>query len=328
MHYLYYDSGTTNTRLYFFKDQKLIDTFSQNIGSKDSAISGNSQILLSALKEMMNVMCKKHNMRPKEIDQIWMSGMISSSTGIVEVPHLCVPITLNILQKNIFTYYEDIYFKQALHIIPGIKTASSQVVSLQNFHQQNNMRGEETEIFGLLNDLPSAYDNCIMIMPGSHTQIARIEHSAITDIISTITGELYSALKNNTILSSSLSDIRTNIVDSKFLCKGYENLKSLGFNRALYTVRTMQLFMQTTPIQRYSYFEGILNGGVLNIIFKTYPRNTINNIVVYGSEEMIQIFQILFNNYFPECTFTGISSSQTIPYSAKGFLNIMSCKMS
>lgn len=101
-----------------------------------------------------------------------------------------------------------------------------------------------------------------MIMPGSHTQIAQVRNGAITDIISTITGELYSAVKNNTILSTSLPASLSEAIEPELLCRGYENLNVLGFNRALYTVRTRELFMETTPAQRHSYFEGILNGGV------------------------------------------------------------------
>ena len=165
-----------------------------------------------------------------------------------------------------------------------------------------------------------------MVMPGSHTQIAKIQGGAITDIISTITGELYSAIKNNTILSTSLTPSLSENIEPEFLCKGYENLNVLGFNRALYTVRAMELFMQTTPAQRHAYFEGILNGGVLNVIFKTYGRELIRNIAVYGSEESIDTLRILFERYCPKCAFVGISSQRATPFSVNGFLSIKSCE--
>lgn len=326
MNYLYYDSGTTNTRLYLFKDLQLIDSSNKKIGSRDSALSGSNKALLCALREMMDEMCEKHGLSPEQIEEIWMSGMISSPTGIVEIHHLCVPVTLSRLKENVTSFFEASYFQRTIFIIPGVKTTCAQPISLENFHSLNNMRGEETEIFGILQSYPALCDNCIMIMPGSHTQIAQIRNGAITDIISTITGELYSAVKNNTILSTSLPASLSEAIEPELLCRGYENLNVLGFNRALYTVRTMELFMETTPAQRHSYFEGILNGGVLNVIFRTYRQETIRNIAVYGSEESIGIFRILFEKYYPKCTFTGISSQRAVPFSVNGFLSIKCCK--
>lgn len=326
MNYLYYDSGTTNTRLYLFKDSILIDSSNAHIGSKDSALYGNSQKLLQTLKSMMDNICEKHNLQQFEIDQVWLSGMISSPTGIVEIPHLTVPVDLTVLRENIAEYYEPYYFKRTLYIIPGVKTKCPGAVSLDTIHYLNNMRGEETEIFGILHLHKELSKNCIMIMPGSHTQIAYIHNGAITNIISTITGELYSAIKSDTILSTSIPASISGNIDSEMLCKGYENLNIYGFNRALYTVRTLELFMPASAQQRHSYFEGILNGGVLNVIVNTNESKLFNNIAVYGSDESIEVFEILFKRYYPEYSFTGISSKQEVPFSANGFLSIKSCK--
>lgn len=73
MNYLYYDSGTTNTRLYLFKDLQLIDSSNKKIGSRDSALSGSNKALLCALREMMDEMCEKHGLSPEQIEEIWMS---------------------------------------------------------------------------------------------------------------------------------------------------------------------------------------------------------------------------------------------------------------
>lgn len=325
MNYLYYDSGTTNTRLYLFRENTLLDSLNVPIGSKDSALCGSNQKLLQTLKQMMDELCCKNQIKPDQISEIWMSGMISSPTGIIEIPHLTVPIDLYTLSHNVFEYYEPIYFKRLLYIIPGIKT-NCDSPSVESFPLINNMRGEETEIFGILQTYKNFAENCIMIMPGSHTQIVFIENGAITNIISTITGELYSAVKNNTILSTALSEASSVKINPEMLCKGYENLHKYGFNRALYTVRTMELFTPCTAIDRHSYFEGILNADVLNVTIRFSKGHAFNNVVVYGSNESIDIFKILFKKYYPRYFFTGISSNQKLPFSANGFLEIKSCK--
>ena len=321
-YYIYYDSGTTNTRIYLFRDQKLLDQSSEKVGSREVAINGNNQIYLQKLNDMWQNICLKNHLSTEMIDQIWMSGMVSSPTGIIEVPHLCVPINIEDLKKNVRKFYEGQYFHRELFLIPGIKTMCEGKISLDTVYQINNMRGEETELAGILAEKKKIRSNCAIIMPGSHTQIAFIKDDKIADILSTVTGELYYAIKSDTILKTSLIAEKLEQLDVGMLCKGYEILNQYGFNRALYTVRTMELFMDSTPQQRLSYFEGILNGGVINIVIKKMLENKMQKVAVYGSSIYREICRILIQKYFPEIAFEGIKSEQEIPYSARGFLTI------
>lgn len=319
---VYYDSGTTNTRIYLFQNEKLLDQSSTKTGSRDVAINGNNQMYLKKLNDMCRNICSRNHLSMEMIGQIWMSGMVSSPTGIIEIPHLCVPVHIEDLKRNVKKFYEGRYFHRELFLIPGIKTTCREKVSLDTFYQINNMRGEETELAGILDEKQKLRSDCAIIMPGSHTQAAFIRNNTIIDILSTITGELYYAIKTETILATSLTAEQLEILDAEMLCKGYEILNIYGFNRALYTVRTMELFMPSTPQQRLSYFEGILNGGVINLVMKKLLEDKIKNVAVYGSDIYIEMYRILFQKYFPETVFEGIKSEQEIPYSARGFLAI------
>lgn len=328
MNSIYYDSGTTNTRAYLFCNRKLVHQLSVEIGSKDCALSGNNSKLLHMLKKMYDELLKTSGLRNDDIQDIWMSGMISSSTGILEIPHLTVPVNLHLIRKGVVKYFEPLCFQRTLCIIPGIKTSlADERLSYDTFTKINNMRGEETEIFGILDQYPFLKKKCILILPGSHTQIAVIKNGAIEDILSTITGELYNAIIHSTILATSLAPSEENIILPHMVSKGFHALQKFGFNRALYTVRTMELFLPSSSSERNSYFEGILNGGVITSISSLVSLNAPAQIAVYGSQNNLTVFQTLCNECFPEIPFTGIEKND-FPYSARGFLSISLKKQS
>lgn len=322
MNIVYYDSGTTNTRAYLFQNDVLTQHSFLFIGSKDCAIEGNNLRMLTMMKEAMEQLAARANLHIDEIDEIWMSGMVSSPTGILEISHLSTPVSVDYLRSHVVQHQEDIVFHRMLHIIPGVKTLPEEgEITSENFTVVNMMRGEETEIFGLLKEFPQLHTNSILIMTGSHTQIAFLHNGAITNILSTITGELYKAITENTILSTSLTAQCPAALDAEFICKGYDSLQRYGFNRALYTVRTMELFLPTGVDKRLSYFEGILNAGVVDIAASAVctEENQPPYVAVYGSEDSVFVLRTLFSRYFPQIPFLGVPNKQ-LAYATRGFL--------
>ncbi len=324
MNSIYFDSGTTNTRAYLFEGSHLLHKLSAEIGSKDCALTGSNMTLLCRLKKMYDELLQGSGLAEDDIREIWMSGMISSSTGILEIPHLTVPVDLQCIREGVVEYFEPLCFKRTLHIIPGVKTSlSGDPLNYETFTKINNMRGEETEIFGILEQYPSLRESSILILPGSHTQITVIQNGAITDIHSTITGELYQAIVQRTILSTGLAPNGENAILPHMVSKGFHALQNLGFNRALYTIRTMELFLHSTPAERRSYFEGILNGGVATAALSLISPASPPQIAVYGNKNSLKVFQTLFSELSPNLPFVGIESKE-LPYSAQGFLCITS----
>ena len=323
MYNLYYDSGTTNTRAYLFDGSRLLNSLSSPVGSKDSALAGNNLCLLKSLRQMMLDLADSCQISAEDIGSIWMSGMVSSPTGITELPHLPVPVGLGTLKGSIAIYYEPLVFRRELCIIPGVKTLPAEgTVNIDNFYFVNTMRGEETEIFGILDEYPVLNENSVLIMPGSHTQIAFIKGGRIVNILSTMTGELYQAVTSSTILSTSLPEHTSpGVVIPEMVCRGYSLLNRLGFNRALYTVRTMELFLPATVDERHSFFEGILNGGVVKAVTDALDNTESPILAIYGNSQSIDVFHALFEKYYPDLPFMPIHKTD-IPYSARGFLCI------
>lgn len=323
MYIVYFDSGTTNTRVYLLNGRQIVARKSAQIGSRDSAIQNDRTILIRELKNLYDELLENNGLGEEAVEDIYMSGMISCPSGIVEIEHLSTPVDRHSLRSSIVSYDEARFFGRRVKIIPGIKTLAQGVqATLDTVEHVNNMRGEETEIFGILHRYPQLTRGyAIVVLPGSHTQAAFLKDGVIVDMSSNITGELYNAIVCETILSSSLTGTCTEPIDPQLVRKGYENLHTYGFNRALYIVRSMMLFTNATLGQRRSYMEGVLNGGVMDAILNVTGSSPAQ-IAVSGPHTQFEVYRAL-GAIFPQFSFLEIPYTPELPYSVEGLLSLL-----
>lgn len=295
MYSLYFNSGTSNTRLYLLKNNQVIDFLKDSLGSRDSSIAGSKNVLKEKLADLFHRILKDNNVAAGDLKQVFGSGMVTSPFGLKEIDHLSTPLSLEKLAKNIGEYSDKEFFTQKINLIPGVKTIADDFkVTEDNIASVNNMRGEEIEIFGLL----SVTDNLMVdkdiyiFLPGSHTHIARIKNGVLEDILSTFSGELFSALKESTILSDSLEYGAP--LEKKMLKLGFSHLQKYGFSRALYLVNTMQIFTELDDTAKTSYLEGIINGGVVAAFQNNFsPLSAEAEIIIPDKGRMAHIFKVL-----------------------------------
>lgn len=323
MYYFYFNSGTTNSRGYLLKGRRIIDHEQTQVGSKDSALAQNPLILLDALYRIYQDVLKRNLVNDHEIADIYMSGMVTSPYGIKETEHLSTPINVRTLKKNIYLFDETHAFKRRLKLVPGLKTIPQGTrVSPQNAGQVNNMRGEEIEVLGILSACPGLKaGRHIVILPGSHTQIAFLEEGTITDISSNITGELFYALTQNTILGSSITGCTDEEIVPDMIRLGYDCAEKYGFNRALYITRSMDLFSDSTSGQRYSYLEGVINSGIITNLKNTAAA--CDSAVIVDGHDQFTVLCELINYQLPGLAVRSISDDPQMPFSVRGFLSLI-----
>ena len=92
LYYFYFDSGTTNTRACLLKDRTIICRGDIPVGSRDSALHQDRTVLISALKQLYDQLLTKSGITDTQIAEIYMSGMISSPSGLKEIEHLSTPV--------------------------------------------------------------------------------------------------------------------------------------------------------------------------------------------------------------------------------------------
>ena len=115
-------------------------------------------------------------------------GMVGSRQGWREADYLPCPTGLAGLAAHLITI-------GPLHIVPGLK--------IDTGLQRDIMRGEETQIAGLLSRMPDVNDGTI-VMPGTHSKWATVKGGTVTGFRTYMTGDLFSALSTHTILRHSV----------------------------------------------------------------------------------------------------------------------------
>ncbi len=321
---IYFDTGTSNTRIYLLdKDFQILYMAKRAVGSKDVVIKGNNRVIIEEMKALYDEMLFINHLTDKDITALYASGMATSPYGLHEVPHLHLPLLLSDFAENLCRFHEDSCFHRDFWLVPGLKTWS------KDFSFVNNLRGEEMEIVGALDELRGFEEEktLALILPGSHTHVTYIQDNQITGIISNFTGELYYALKKDTSLSPVLAS-ETIELDREMVRCGMENLLRFGFNRSLYICHAMRIFEQGTPQQHFSYGEGVINAGVRESLeyYCEHFWPECHTVVLVSNEFMYRLFSIIFegSTYIHKIIWMPISDTKS--YAVTGLKKILSYK--
>ena len=159
------DGGTSNTRTYLWTaNGQILTQRSQAIGAKTSAINGSNQAWKKAIHNMIESMLTECAVSDNAVQGVYMSGMLTSDLGILEVPHLTAPVCMKNYQKHLVRVNLPEVFSKEIVLIPGIKNTLSYSGSLDPLRRFDIMRGEETETYALIEQY-GAGQNTIYILP-------------------------------------------------------------------------------------------------------------------------------------------------------------------
>jgi 2-dehydro-3-deoxygalactonokinase len=231
------DWGTTNFRMFLYDDAgTVIERHTSNIGLKNLGVLSFEQALLSVMKGAFD--------RPDL--PILLSGMVGSRQGWIEAPYERCPCDLETLARHAVRAPSD---KLDVHIVPGLYAETPGTGLL------NVMRGEETQIFGLL---AKERRDGFFVLPGTHSKWALIKDEKVDSFSTHMTGELFQVLKAHSILGLLMKDDQDD--DAAFL-KGVERgMYNRAFLSVIFSVRTEALFNNIAPESLSAYLSGILIG--------------------------------------------------------------------
>jgi 2-dehydro-3-deoxygalactonokinase len=180
---------------------------------------------------------------------VLMCGMIGARQGWVEAPYAPAPAGLADLAAALapVTVGERI----AARIVPG--------VSLADGARREVMRGEETQIVGA-----AGPGRRLVVLPGSHSKWALTQDARIVDFSTYMTGELFAALKDHTILGRGLSDAEPDAdadadADTRAFAQGLEAAER-GLAGALFQTRARGLIGDLGPATGAAFLSGVVIG--------------------------------------------------------------------
>jgi len=178
---------------------------------------------------------------------VLLSGMIGSRQGWVEAPYARCPAGADGVVKALATVDHG---RRTISLVPGLST--------ENDAMPDVMRGEETQIFGAL--ALSGQTDGLFLLPGTHSKWAYATGGRIASFRTFMTGEVFGALKDHTILGR----LMTAGSDPDGFARGVREGAAVGSAGALlnrmFATRTYGLMDKLSGAALSDYLSGLLIG--------------------------------------------------------------------
>jgi len=179
-------------------------------------------------------------------------GMVGSAQGWREAAYCETPANVANLGNSLQTVVS--VRGTRVHIVPGV---------IQRSRLPNVMRGEETQVLGVLQNLPAETGNDLLIgLPGSHSKWVEVLEGCITHFDTFMTGEVFAVLSEHSILGRTQQQGAP--FDGQAFDRGVQVALSadgeLGVLSTLFSARTLGLTGQLAPTAQADYLSGLMIG--------------------------------------------------------------------
>lgn len=219
-------------------------------------------------------------------------GMVGSAQGWREAAYCPTPARVADLGASLQTV--QTLRGTRLHIVPGV---------IQHSRLPNVMRGEETQVLGLLQDLPShtRQEALLIGLPGSHSKWVSVVDGCIQQFDTFMTGELYAAVCAHTILGRTQQP--TGHFDEAAFVRGVQVALSadadIGLLSTLFSARTLGLTGQLSGAQQPDYLSGLMIGHELRALAEVsrarHAGAALPEVMLIGSAPLCQRYRIALN---------------------------------
>lgn len=199
-----------------------------------------------------------------------MAGMIGSNRGWKEAPYVPCPAAIEDLARGL--------------VWPGEREAIVPGVSFIGDGRADVMRGEEVQLLGAV--AAGLIDsNALVCHPGTHNKWTVLHQSRIQSFRTVMTGELFSLLKEHSILADLLKGPVE--VDQVFRDSAKHAVFHESLPAELFSVRASVLLGQMKKEDAPSYASGLLVGTDVRIGL-TIPTGA--QVVVVGRPELTRLY--------------------------------------
>lgn len=315
------DGGTTNTRAVLWKDDEVIATAAREVGVRNNAVSDSESPLKAAVKACIGEVMEKGTVSFEDIEAVVASGMLTSNVGLVEIPHLIAPVDAAKLASSIKTVILEDICPLPIHFIPGVKNNVPSITE-DTFEQMDMMRGEEVEAFAILKDHPVS-SSTLLILPGSHNKFVSVDaDGAITGCLTTISGELLSAITRNTILAKSVGQkfASEESYDTEMVLRGARTAEKTGLGRACFSGRILASFVTADEMQIANFLLGAVLQGDIEAFRNSEALSLEKDaeIIIAGKNPLRQAIMDILKDADPNCCIREYLPKPGQPMSAVG----------
>ncbi|HZY62013.1 MAG TPA: 2-dehydro-3-deoxygalactonokinase [Edaphobacter sp.] len=205
-------------------------------------------------------------------EHVLLCGMVGSRQGWVEAEYLACPAGADELAAAVVGVPFD---RAEVRLVPGMKSRDADGVP-------EVMRGEETQVAGLLD---TCSDDALLCLPGTHSKWVRLHGGKVAGFTTSMTGEVYRALRKHTILGRSMV---AGDVDREAFLHGVERAATAGgLLHHLFGVRTLGLMDELRAEASAGYLSGLLIG---HEVGSEMPKGAQVHLV--GDEALCSLYRI------------------------------------
>ena len=296
------DWGTTNFRAYLV--ERRVDHYAicrDKVATTDGLL-GIRGDYPGILKQHIG-----HWLQPTSSIPILLSGMVSSPSGWIEIPHIPCPTNIQALAQNAHQISD--FNNGNTWIIPGLS-------GLGISGHFDVMRGEEVQYFGAtkminVQNLPMPEVICF---PGTHNKWINTASNTVGTLAqfsTSMTGEIFSLLASQSLLSNSM--VKHGPWQQQAFLKGLDNSASQGgLMHQLFTVRSLQLSGTHTNDDGEAYLSGLLIGSeIRSMLNEASKGDKTARVAIVGSDNLAQRY-LSAVEHLGHCAFTIDAEEATI----------------
>lgn len=209
-------------------------------------------------------------------------GMVGSAQGWREAAYCETPANVANLGNSLQTLVS--LRGTRVHIVPGV---------IQRSRLPNVMRGEETQVLGVLQNLPAEAGGDLLIgLPGSHSKWVEVVEGRITHFDTFMTGEVFAVLSEHSILGRTQQQGAA--FDGLAFDRGVQVALSadgeLGVLSTLFSARTLGLIGELAPTAQADYLSGLMIGHELVALAAAQRRRRnsahLPSIILIGNAQL------------------------------------------
>jgi 2-dehydro-3-deoxygalactonokinase len=208
-------------------------------------------------------------------------GMAGARTGWVEAGYVDTPAPLTAILKQAVRVPGE---ARDIRILPGIAQRDAKAPDV--------MRGEETQLLGALG--LDATGEALVCMPGTHSKWVRVTNGTVEHFSTFMTGELFSVVSRETILSLTVADANDAEDAASFKAAVVAAFAAPAFAaNLLFGARSRQLLFGGTPAAARETLSGTLIGielaaGLSGAVPKT-------GITLVASGRLAMLYRLAFD---------------------------------
>jgi len=289
---LYVDMGTTNTRVWLMRGDRLLASVAEAVGIRDSARDGTGAIRKGLRESIANALGEAKRNGERGIPKfIVASGMVGSNLGLAEVPHIRPPAGIEELAAAARWHHFPDVSQLPVLLVPGVRSGLVDVTA-DSISEVDVMRGEETLCVGLVT-LGLVKAPGIVLNLGSHWKAIRLNKDGrIESSVTSLSGELLHAAQVHTVLADSLPSERPDTLSPKWIEAGMKEERSSGLARTLFCARLLDLTHQGSKEDRFAFVIGAFIAADLDSLMARGIIEPESGVALVGHSAVCQAWKI------------------------------------